>query len=200
MRTPRPHEFELKATYPEPRRSRRLAWGNLLFPFHNPCFGIVPAILYLMTAWLVGSTVGDAVPSSVLEAVELTRRVPRAPRLAAVGSGGAAVLLAFTDTHSRIYRVARRTGALRRAPDAIFYIGWGTATSPRAGSDRRPLQSGLGGIVVFVAGWVVGSVVVGIYLLISVNVFGRHSEEAFSACGSQDYKHFLRLHVGPTAR
>ena len=35
----------------------------------------------------------------------------------------------------------------------------------------------------------------GIYLLVSVNVFGRHSEEAFSGLKIEDFKHFLRLHV-----
>ena len=48
----------------------------------------------------------------------------------------------------------------------------------------------------FVGGWIVGSVIVGVYLLISVNVFGRHSEEAFSGLRIEDFKHFLRLHVG----
>ncbi len=35
----------------------------------------------------------------------------------------------------------------------------------------------------------------GVYLLVSVNVFGRHSEEAFSGLRIEDFKHFLRLHV-----
>jgi hypothetical protein len=37
--------------------------------------------------------------------------------------------------------------------------------------------------------------IVGVYLLVSLNVFGRHSEEAFSALRIEDFKHFLRLHV-----
>lgn len=36
----------------------------------------------------------------------------------------------------------------------------------------------------------------GVYLLISLNVFGRHSNEAFSALRIEDYKNFLRLHIG----
>ena len=35
----------------------------------------------------------------------------------------------------------------------------------------------------------------GVYLLISLNVFGRHSEEAFSGLRIEDYKHFLRMHT-----
>ena len=40
----------------------------------------------------------------------------------------------------------------------------------------------------------------GVYLLVSVNVFGRHSEEAFSGLRIEDFKHFLRLHVGADGR
>ena len=40
----------------------------------------------------------------------------------------------------------------------------------------------------------------GLYLLVSVNVFGRHSEEAFSGLRIEDFKHFLRLHVGRDGR
>jgi len=35
----------------------------------------------------------------------------------------------------------------------------------------------------------------GLYLFISLNFFGRHSDEAFSALRQQDYKNFLRLHI-----
>lgn len=35
----------------------------------------------------------------------------------------------------------------------------------------------------------------GLYLLISLNVFRRHSNEAFSALRIQDYKNFLRLRL-----
>jgi hypothetical protein len=41
----------------------------------------------------------------------------------------------------------------------------------------------------------VGSIIMGLYLLISLQGFGRHSNEAFSALSIKDYKNFLRLHV-----
>jgi hypothetical protein len=37
-----------------------------------------------------------------------------------------------------------------------------------------------------------------LYLLISLNIFGRHSEEAFSGLRIEDYKHFLRMHIDRT--
>jgi hypothetical protein len=35
----------------------------------------------------------------------------------------------------------------------------------------------------------------GLYLFISLNILGRHSNEAFSSLHIQDYKNFLRLHL-----
>ncbi len=51
-------------------------------------------------------------------------------------------------------------------------------------SERRGLE-----------GWVVGSFIAGIYLLVSINVFGRHSEEAFSSLAIEDWKSFLRMKI-----
>jgi hypothetical protein len=45
------------------------------------------------------------------------------------------------------------------------------------------------------AGWVLGSTILGLYLLVSLNVFGRHSTEAFSPLRIEDWKCFLRLHI-----
>jgi hypothetical protein len=38
---------------------------------------------------------------------------------------------------------------------------------------------------------------VGLYLLVSLNVFGRHGEQAFAALKIEDFKNFLRLHIAP---
>jgi hypothetical protein len=78
----------------------------------------------------------------------------------------------------------------------MFYIGWGARLLveqwlPGEGPFSLLLSAGL----IFAGGWVVGSVIMGLYLLISLNVFGRHSEEAFSALRIQDYKNFLRIHI-----
>ena len=40
-----------------------------------------------------------------------------------------------------------------------------------------------------------GGLVIGIYLLVSINVFGRHGNEAFSSLRVQDYKQWLRLRI-----
>lgn len=40
----------------------------------------------------------------------------------------------------------------------------------------------------------------GFYLFISLNIFGRHDNEAFSALRIQDYKNFLRLHINKSGK
>jgi hypothetical protein len=53
----------------------------------------------------------------------------------------------------------------------------------------------LAGAIIFVLGWIVGSFVMGVYLVISLNFFKRHSNEAFSALACPDWKNFLRLRI-----
>jgi hypothetical protein len=46
-----------------------------------------------------------------------------------------------------------------------------------------------------IGGFVFGPLIMGSYLLLSLNVFGRHGNEAFSSLALQDWKNFLRLHI-----
>ena len=49
--------------------------------------------------------------------------------------------------------------------------------------------------ITFLWGWAIGSGIMGAYLLLSLNIFGQHANEAFSALRIEDYKNFLRLHL-----
>ena len=55
----KPRKFALRKSFPEISESRRLCWRNLAFPLINPWFGIVTGFLYMMTAWIVGATIGE---------------------------------------------------------------------------------------------------------------------------------------------
>jgi hypothetical protein len=52
-----------------------------------------------------------------------------------------------------------------------------------------------GTIFVLVGGWLVGSLVMGLYLFLMLNVFSRHWNEAFSSLAIPDWKNFLRLKI-----
>jgi hypothetical protein len=191
--------FALKSSYPSPRQSRRLAFGNLLFAFHSPRFGLVPAAVYGMTVWMVSAAMVRPRPGSVLEAVELTARAfDRNPALTLWVLFLVAALVTFSDTHSRLYRWL---GGLAHAAAhwiCMFALGWGALwLTLLSAPDWRPLRVALVAILVGAGGWLAGSAILGLYLLVSLNVFGRHSEQAFSALRIEDFKHFLRLHIAP---
>ena len=189
--------FVLKKSFPEIKESRRLCWRNLGFLWRNPRFGILPGFLYLMTAWIVGSTIGPKHPRNLLRAMDYTASAfLDNPGIAAWTLFVIALFILFTDTHSRIYRWAGGIAHCFAHFFCIFYIAWGVVlVSGRFIYPNPILQFLAGGAAIFFAGWIAGSFVMGLYLLISLNVFGRHDEEAFSALRIEDYKNFLRLHI-----
>ena len=109
----------------------------------------------------------------------------------------------FTDTHSRWYRWT--AGTLHGGAHffATFLIGWaatyaGVSWMGYAFQSIRQLL--LAAVILVMGGWIFGSCIMGVYLLVSLNVFGRHANEAFSSLAIQDYKSFLRLHIGADGR
>ena len=192
-----PRVFELKTVYPDLRQSWRLSFGNLLFGLKNPRFGIVPAVLYLLTAWLAWSAIGDLHPAGPLEALRLTGlALALQPGLALWLIGMAAAFLVFTDTHSRSYRVLAGLAHAGAHGTCIFLVGWSAAIVSGWLLPTRPfLRAVVSAAIVFGGGWIVGSAVMGLYLLVSLNVFGRHGEQAFAALRVEDFKNFLRLHI-----
>jgi hypothetical protein len=193
----RVRRFGLRAAYPSVRRSWWLSFGNLAFGWTNPKFGIVPALLYFVTAWLVASAIDFQRPAGPLEALLLTASAfAQEPGLTLWVGAVIAAFVSFNKTRSVPYRWI---GGLAHAGvhwACIFHIGWGAIALVQwlipGAVHFQPLAAGA---LIFLAGWVVGSIVMGLYLLVSLNVFGRHSEEAFSSLRIQDFKNFLRIHV-----
>jgi len=193
----RTRRFALKSCYPSMRQSWWMSFGNLAFGVINPRFGIVPALIYLMTAWLVSAAVGYRQADNPLQALRLTiAAFANEPGLTLWVIAVVAAFVGFNVTRSVWHRWAGGIAHAAAHWVAMFYIGWGARLVvehwlPGEGPFSLLLSAGL----IFAGGWVVGSVIMGLYLLISLNVFGRHSEEAFSALRIQDYKNFLRIHI-----
>jgi hypothetical protein len=178
--------FTQRAAFPDEGTSRRLAWWNVLFPAINPRFGWVTGGIYLLVGWWwqtggLGRVIG--------------------PLLVLLG------FVLFTDTHATWYR--RVAGSLHGAAHLATAYGVGILGSGLAQAFQRavpeaaswPLTApSIVGAALLAGGWVVGSLVMGLYLLVSLNVFGRHSNEAFSALRIEDFKHFIRLHIDGDGR
>ncbi|HXH11873.1 MAG TPA: metallophosphoesterase [Alphaproteobacteria bacterium] len=191
--------FKLEKSFPDPTTSWWLCWRNLGFLYHNPTFGMATGVLYVLTSWaalpdiphLGLGEIGLAAQATLLHILGR----PVATCWVAI------VLLAFilfTDTHSKLYRGIM--GPLHGVAHIIatFFIVWGASWLSVAifGPDLEPtLQLWLATSLTFGGGWIVGSSMVGLYLLISLNVFGRHANEAFSSLKIPDWKSFLRMKI-----
>jgi hypothetical protein len=116
----------------------------------------------------------------------------------------------FTDTHSTAYRIimgglhalAHISAAFLSAIVAVLFVNY---ISPTGSPLHIPWFGGFGFepdlrvplaiLIVLALGFVVGSFIMGAYLLLSFNFFGRHGNEAFSSIGVEDFKNSVRLHI-----
>jgi hypothetical protein len=212
-----PHRIFLKmAAYPGEKESSRQCWRNLLFPYNegnaSRGFGILTAILYLLITlslivrpnqWKGNYELGSITAATI-------HTVYHSPFTLLWVLTIVLGFLLFTDTHSNLYRVlmgglhaiAHVLAAFAIAVLAIYAVANSALNSwiigPRMWAGypftldfRIPLVS----LLVLVGGFLAGPFIMGLYLLVSMNVFGRHSNEAFSSIAVQDWKHFLKLHV-----
>jgi hypothetical protein len=191
-----------RTIYPSAKRSWWIACRNLLFPFINPTFLWVPAILYTMSAWLAlpylreasvaGSALGYIFTAAVLDPI--------------VGLWllvFLAAFVAFTDTHVKWYRIAGGTVHAIAHLLLAFTIGstaWhvsGVVPGLPSGMLDRVLMTGA---MTFVVSGFLGAWLVGLYLLLSLQVFGRHDQHSFSSLRVQDFKGWLRMHIDAAGR
>ncbi|AZN41157.1 metallophosphoesterase [Paenibacillus albus] len=194
-----PLQFDRKMDFPSESESRRLTKQNFLFAWKNPLFGIVTAILYLLLCSSIQSE--HTYPSSSASYAAIVSsswtEIGRSPSAFIWTFIVLAGFWLFTDTHSRVYKwiAGPLHGAIHVA--ASFFIGCGAVYLASSGFH---LAWGFGalllsGILIAYGGWIIGSIIMGIYLYISLNWFGRHANEAFSAIQNENYKNFLRIHI-----
>ncbi|MDQ2921174.1 MAG: metallophosphoesterase, partial [Acidobacteriota bacterium] len=191
--------YRLRKAFPPENKSKKLTWKNLGFLFLNPWFGLVTAMLYTLTCWSVMANVGrfgiHQWQWAIKRAIATSIANPTAVFWILLVWGG---FLLFTDVHSTAYRIIGGTLHGFTHVLSTFLIGWGATyigVTYLGFPFRSPRQLLLAGPIIFVLGWIVGSIVMGVYLLISLNLFGRHSNEAFSALACPDWKNFLRLKI-----
>ena len=188
--------FRLAASYPSWWTSWWLTWRNLAFPVLNPWLATFTAAVYVVLGWAVvgsierfgGHSLGDAARAIL---GDLGQRVG----MSLVLLGLIAAVILFTDTHSKLQRGLG--GGLHGLAHlvAMLTTGWAGARLLETWwpDGARWWIGVLAGLAL--GGAIVGPIILGLYLLISLNVFGRHGNEAFSALRIQDWKSFLRLHI-----
>lgn len=211
-----PEEFRLQKSFPTRSQSWFLCLRNLAFPIQNFRFGLITAVLYVLMAWAVLAPIHDKGihewDEALRTAIESSLQTPIGTFLPlAVVSG----FILFTDIHSKLWRslMGGAHGVFHLV--AIFLIGWFAAylcSSPASilsecawGTCSIGLQFPykfrsvhqllLSGGLIFIVGWFIGSFIMGLYLLLSLNIFRLHQNEASSSLMSPDWKNFLRLKI-----
>jgi len=189
--------FKYQKSFPSKKRSQALSLLNLIFLFRNPLFGVLTGFIYMLTSWTVMVNLSTALTfktaaKKVLQQLALSPTPVFLVVLLFLG------FVLFTDTHSRWYRWI--AGPIHGAAHVfgLFFLGWGATyfTIKYLGLPFRSFRQLISaGAIIFAGGWVVGSTILGLYLLISLNLFRRHSNEAFSALCIKDWKNFLRIRI-----
>jgi hypothetical protein len=191
--------FIQRAAYPDEKTSRRLSWRNFLFPAINPKSGWLYAFLYAMSAWLASASFEAAdvidVQTALAAALNAAIRDPL-NGMWLVSVVGAFIF--FTDTHVRSWRILGGAFHAVLHLAAAFAVGWLALQLTVRGFDLAYgsiSQLLLSGLVTFLLGGPVGSFILGVYLFVSIRIFGRHGNEAFSSLRIQDFKQWLRLRI-----
>jgi hypothetical protein len=179
--------YALKAAFPSATRSFWLTFRNLAFPIINPKFGAATAVVYLLLVWSVRAPITQYHLREFAEAFwTVIGSVLKRPGAAFWPFLFLSGFWLFTDTHRRSYRFI--AGSIHAATHitAAFLLYW-CAVHGNFGAWSTPL--------ILLGGYLAGSSIMGIYLLISLNIFHRHSNEAFSSLAIRDWKNFLRIKI-----
>lgn len=214
--------FKLEGCFPSTKDSRRATWRNLIFPYlkgnESWSFGLVIAALYLLLTLPVVFSIDDPAFQNEHSFGQITynliQNLMHSPVSVALVLATIVGFWFFTDTHSTGYKVIMGlthgiTHVLAACAVALFTVfAISQLTTAATWTFRIPWPGGfhfsvdlrllLAAVVIFALGFVVGSFIMGLYLLISLNFFGRHGNEAFSSLGIEDWKNFLRLHINET--
>jgi len=187
--------FKLKkeSQFPNTSTSFWLTFKNLLFPFINPWFGILTGVLYVLLGFRLTHIEWDP---SFLFSLLVAQSTSRLALILLIYVG----FYYFTEG-GKVFKFL--WGALAHGSAhllAALWLAdmsnrWCDVTNADSLSNWKVFLCRLA--TLYVGGHLLGSFIMGIYLLISLNLFRHHHNEAFSALRIKDYKNFLRLHIKP---
>ncbi|MDB4929641.1 MAG: hypothetical protein JWM10_2125 [Myxococcaceae bacterium] len=190
--------FSVEAEYPSRAVSLSLARRNLAFPFLNLRFGFATAALYTLLSWLlpqpdlgaIDRGVGAAIRRGLVQVAEQPSAISLVVLLLVA-------VVYFTDSNRPLYRVgaglvhgvAHLLGALAATAAGLWCA--------RALGVQHDVVARRGVMIVAsaVLGYGLGGMIMGLYLFVSVRVFHRHGNEAFSSLREEGWKNFLRVRV-----
>jgi Calcineurin-like phosphoesterase len=200
-------------SYPPHAYSKRYGWWNLAFPVLNPRFGWVTSWLYVLLGGLFllsyeeemrGRTVVKA--ADWMEFLQshiffpTLETVFHSPLLLLAVIATCAGFFGFTLTEPVAYTFRWIVGwlhGLLHVGASFLLTGWLYYRVLPAPSSTLIAVLFMAPLL-FVAGWIVGSFLMGLYLTFALNICGQHMTAAFSSLRIQDWKNFLRLKLDLT--
>ena len=123
---------------------------------------------------------------------------PRSAQRHVAGQRRRRVHLLHRHAHALVAHPGRRLSTRCCIWPRRSSVGWGALLLTVQGFDLAygsMAQLLLSGLVTFVLGGPVGAFILGVYLFVSIRIFGRHGNEAFSSLRIQDFKQWLRLRI-----
>ena len=190
--------YQVSREYPSRAVSRAMAARNLLFPLLNLRFGFATAALYTLLSWLlpqpdlqaIDAGVGPTIRRGLAQAAEQ-------PSAIALVAGLLVAVVYFTDSNRRAYRIgAGLVHGLTHLLGALGATAAGLWFAHVLGVQHDVVARRLVMIAASaVLGYALGGIIMGAYLFVSVRVFRRHGNEAFSSLREEGWKNFLRLRV-----
>jgi hypothetical protein len=194
-----PRKLSLECRYPKASKSRLLAWGNLLFAARNPGYVLFLAIAYGLFLWLLeadarqGSLLVQLSGHAFWYAMEtLWKLILSAPGTTLLFVLSLVGYIYFADAKSWMTRslVGLIHGTVQAfastASVAATLLLWPWSNMPVPALVAATFGAAL-----------VSATCFGAYLLIALNGFGRHWNEAFSSLAIRHHKSFLRFHIHP---
>ena len=175
--------------FPKPKISFWLTFQNLIFPVLNPWFGILPGLIYLYFGWHFLHVEWSL---SFLRILVVTTP-PATLALVAIFYVG----FFYFSEGERIFRAL--WGGIAHTTAHVAAVWWlADLANEWFGTDLTQARVAIYRLLfLLVGGYVFGSMIMGVYLLLSLNLFRRHHNEAFSALRIKHYKNFLRLKITP---
>ncbi|MDC3960664.1 hypothetical protein KEG38_42825 [Polyangium jinanense] len=194
--------FTLRACFPSIAASRRICWRNFGFLWKNPRFGVFTGILYVLLVWPLMADAGvGSVSSETSSPLRGTALLD--PVFLLVTAVLMLGLIGFADR--RFGRLRGLAGLLHGLMHLTAALLIARGTTLLAGSVLglpfpSPQRDLLCVALIFLGGFFMGPTIMGLYLLVSLNAFGAHPNEAFSSLAIPDWKNFLRIHIDRDGR
>ena len=205
-----PALYQRQAAYPDPGTSRRLSLKNLMFPITNWELSIFIGVVYTLLAWLLETRqlVGNAQLSTLFEAMlanhggiaaivtRLFSMLPKSPEFALMVLLTTLGLIAFNTNCSRLTAIG-----LGLFHTLLHLIGM-ILTYCVAVEITLYLQTQFATLsfsffwfllMMVLFGGGIGGSVFGLYLLLSLNIFGMNLTNAFSSLRIEGYLNFVRM-------